>query len=207
MNSYYVYSIIDPVKSQPFYIGKGKGDRAFSHLKKKTSAKRVYDKIQSLRNKGIEPIVKILHEGLDETTAYDLETILISRYGRKDIDENGILMNICEDNRPPKRFGQSEETKRKISEAMKGKNKNKVPWNKGKSHKRGAQTKQQTVLVMKTRLVNLLDKIFEHYDCVNDLVIKECRNKKIIAANAPISEAAIIQYFGKNITCKADILR
>ena len=205
MNSYYVYCIIDPLKCQPFYIGKGKGNRAFSHLKGTTSAKRVNDKIQSLRNKGVEPLVDILHERLDELTAYTLEANLIAYYGRKGIDNNGILMNICEDNRPPKRGKQSEETKKKISQAMKGKNKSKVPWNKGKPHKRGPQTDHQTVLVMKTRILNLLDKIFMHYEYVDDIVIKECRIKKIIATNAPISEAAMIQYFGKTITCKADI--
>jgi hypothetical protein len=42
---------------------------------------------------------------------------------------------------------------------MKGKNKGKIPWNKGKLHKRGAQTKEQTVKVMKTRIINLLIKI------------------------------------------------
>ena len=207
MNSYYVYCIIDPIKCQPFYIGKGKGNRAFSHLKGKTSAKRVNDKIKSLRAKGVEPIVQLLHENLEEKNAYDIETNLIAQYGRKDFDEGGILMNICEDNRPPKRYEQSQETRLKISAAMKGKNKNKVPWNKGKPHKRGAQTNEQTILVMKTRLINLLEKIFEHYDHIDNSVIKECRNTKIIAANAPISEAAMIQYFGKIITCKADILQ
>lgn len=39
----------------------------------------------------------------------------------------------------------------------------------------------------------------------NDQIIKECRDKKIISYNSPISEAALFHIFGINITCKEDI--
>ena len=36
-----------------------------------------------------------------ESDAYEIESMLIKQYGRKDYDKKGILLNICEDNRPP----------------------------------------------------------------------------------------------------------
>ena len=32
-NKYYLYCLIDPINNLPFYVGKGCGNRAFSHLK------------------------------------------------------------------------------------------------------------------------------------------------------------------------------
>lgn len=202
---YYVYSITDPETCQPFYIGKGTKNRAWSHLNGKTSAKRIKDKISSIRKKNLEPVVQILKDSLEESIAYDIERDLIKQYGRRGFEENGILLNICEDNRPPKKRFQTLETRAKLSEKMKGKNKGKVPWNKGKSHKRGAQTKEQTFLIMKKRTLNLLDKIFNYYTYVNDDTIKECREKGIISRNAPISEASIIHFLGTPITRREDI--
>jgi hypothetical protein len=204
-NDYYVYFIVDPEKNQVFYVGKGRKNRAYSHLKGIKSSKRVQDKIKSIRSNGAEPIIIFHQKDLTEDIAYNLEKEMISYYGRKGIDDNGILMNICEDNRPPVRRFQSKSTREKISKNMKGKNKGKLPWNKGKSFKRGSQTKEQTIKVMRTRLVNLLLKIFEHYDVANDFTIGECKSKNIISKTSPISELSIIQYFGKMITYREDI--
>lgn len=204
-NDYYVYFIVDPERNQVFYVGKGRKQRAYSHLKGIKSSKRVQDKIKSIRSSGAEPIIIFHQKDLTEDVAYNLEKEMISYYGRKGIDDDGILMNICEDNRPPVRRFQSQSTREKISKNMKGKNKGKVPWNKGKPHKRGAQTKEQTIKVMRTRIVNLLLKIFEHYDVANDFIIGECKSKNIISKTSPISESSIIQYFGKMITYKEDI--
>ena len=206
-NDYYVYFLVDPEKDQVFYVGKGRKNRAHSHLKGIKSSKRVQDKIKSIRLKGLEPSIIFHQVNLTEKIAYEMEKKMILHYGRKGIDENGILMNICEDSRPPVRRFQTQSTRDKISKNMKGKNKGKIPWNKGKPHKRGAQTKEQTVKVMKTRIINLLTKVFDHYTIVNDSVIKECKDKNIISKTSPISESCIIQYFGEMITCKEDILQ
>ena len=41
-NKYYVYALIDPINRLPFYIGKGCGNRAWSHLKnEKTNVGKV----------------------------------------------------------------------------------------------------------------------------------------------------------------------
>lgn len=125
MNKYYVYALIDPFTQHPFYIGKGSGERYKVHLNetfKNTENKKKYAIIKSIRNKGSEPIIIKLLDNISEVNAYELEANLIQYYGRRDIDEGGILTNICIDNRPPSAKGKvmSEEQKRKIGEANMG---------------------------------------------------------------------------------------
>lgn len=99
---YYVYVYKDPITKQPFYIGKGSGNRYLDHANKPyQSFKRVQDKIKNIRNKELEPIIEFVYTGLNEDVAYTLEEQLIIKYGRKDIDPDGILMNICLGATPP----------------------------------------------------------------------------------------------------------
>lgn len=155
---YYVYELIDPRVNLPFYIGKGKGKRVYFHLSEKSRAKsdnfKKFDKIKKIRKEGYEPEIKIVQYFEDENDAYDYEEKLIKKYGKRDIDEGGILTNICESSRPPKLRGRtyqeiygdrweeqiekrrqlqlsvggygpkkhSEETKKKISQKVAGKN-------------------------------------------------------------------------------------
>jgi hypothetical protein len=101
---YYVYILTDPRNNLPFYVGKGKGKRALSHLKetKNTTINvRKYNKIQSIIGDGLIPLISYHSINLTEKEAYNLETDLIKQYGRKDYDEGGILLNICEDSKPP----------------------------------------------------------------------------------------------------------
>jgi hypothetical protein len=108
---YYVYELIDPRVNLPFYVGKGKNKRVYFHLSEKTRAKsenpKKYDKIQKIRKEGYEPKIKIVQYFEDENDAYEYEEKLIKTYGRKDIDESGILTNICESSRPPKLKGRT----------------------------------------------------------------------------------------------------
>ena len=93
----YVYCLFDPRNELPFYVGMGGGNRCFSHLKEtkdNTQNIRKYYKIQSIREDGFEPRVEIVKSNLTAQEAWDYEVELIAKYGRKDIDENGILMNI-----------------------------------------------------------------------------------------------------------------
>lgn len=126
---YYVYALLDPRKRhpdfgfQPFYIGKGKGDRADKHLSVpnfeiESSPKKVY-KINSIRKCGYEPKLIKITELLEEDKAYDLESELIKKYGRADIDDGGILTNLCIGSRPPSRKGSkiSEKQKQSIIDA------------------------------------------------------------------------------------------
>lgn len=166
--NYYVYEYIDPQNGLPFYIGKGIKNRLFAHLKETeatTDNKRKYLYIQKLKNLGLIPIIRKIKENLLENDAYDLEETLIKQYGRKGIDPNGILMNICESSRPPVKYGKdhhqfgkpiinhhTEETKRKISNAKKGK----PSWHKGR--KKSEETKQKMSRGQKNKVVSEITK-------------------------------------------------
>jgi len=121
-NRFYVYHWLRE-DGTPYYVGKGQTNRAFDK-------RRLY--IPS------KDRIKIVKDNLIEQQALDLEMEEILKYGRKDLG-TGILRNKTEggDGHTP-----TEETRKKLSIALKGKNKGKTAWNKGKtglqvSHKKG----------------------------------------------------------------------
>jgi len=131
MNEYYVYMYLRE-DGTPYYIGKGKGNRAY---RKHRSGMRVK----------VPPKDRIIFalKNLTERQAFDNEREFIKWYGRKD-NNTGILRNLTNGGEGPSGFILSEESKRKISEANKGKiisaetrrkiseaNKGQISWQKG----------------------------------------------------------------------------
>lgn len=117
---YYIYELIDPRNNKPFYVGKGTGERAKSHLKETPDTRNEYkeNKIASIRSAGYEPLIKYVVENIiDENLAYSIEDMLIKKYGRKGYDKNGILTNICEGKAPPNHKGKTYEDIYGISKA------------------------------------------------------------------------------------------
>ena len=96
---FYVYELIN-TDSQPYYVGKGKGNRAFFHLKEAISSGKVSEKLCTIRailKQGDEYRVRVVADGLSQNDACALEIKLIRQYGRKNYDHGGILTNILAD--------------------------------------------------------------------------------------------------------------
>jgi len=104
MNVYYVYQLHNPLKdNQPFYVGKGKGNRCEFHLSETldtTSNPHKVRTINLIKEQGLDIPISKIAENLSEDEAYLLESQLIAKYGRASVGD-GILTNICIDARPP----------------------------------------------------------------------------------------------------------
>ncbi len=76
---YYVYLLIDPRSNKPFYVGKGKGNRCYDHLRE---SETVNDKkqamIKEIRESGNEVDVVIINDKLPEIIALKIEGFLIN---------------------------------------------------------------------------------------------------------------------------------
>ena len=77
----YVYVYIDPRNGKPFYIGKGIGNRLFSHLSEKSEANKV-ERIAEIRHSGKEPRIEILRYGLSDSEAHLVEAASIDLIGK-----------------------------------------------------------------------------------------------------------------------------
>jgi len=78
---HYVYLYVDPTTGEPFYVGKGVGERILAHLndvRDSAKTRRIADLLQS----GQEPRLEILAHGLkDEETAFRVEAAVIDVLG------------------------------------------------------------------------------------------------------------------------------
>lgn len=94
---FYVYQYSDE-NDIPFYVGKGKKKRFSLHLSRAKKPRKgktessVIRKCRELLNRGIEPKIEIIADGLSENQAFDLEIKLIEYYGRQTC--GGILVNL-----------------------------------------------------------------------------------------------------------------
>ena len=147
---YYTYAYLREDKT-PYYIGKGKSNRAYRRSKKDIKPPKDKSRILILKN------------NLNEEQAFKHEIYMISVFGRKDLG-TGILHNKTDGGDGTSGYIFSEESKKKISEsklgkplskkhkeklseALKGKlrseehrrklgesGKGRIAWNKGKTH-------------------------------------------------------------------------
>ena len=81
----YVYRLIDPRNGETFYVGKGKGNRVFSHIRAEDGldgdeVDNKLKRIREIRLAGFEVGHVIHRHGMDESTAFEVEAALIDAY-------------------------------------------------------------------------------------------------------------------------------
>lgn len=79
----YVYRLIDPRNGETFYVGKGKGNRVFSHILAEIDSDDPGDKlrrIHEIRAAGFDVAHVIHRHGMDDDTAFEVEAALIDAY-------------------------------------------------------------------------------------------------------------------------------
>lgn len=96
----YVYILMDPRNKQVFYVGKGTGERMFSHVMEAFSQQNSYDesslgkkieRIREIHYAGKKVEMRILHYGLTDEHAFIVESVLIDVFSNfTDIDTNAI---------------------------------------------------------------------------------------------------------------------
>jgi uncharacterized protein len=77
---YYVYCLIAPGSSKPFYVGKGKGNRVFVHAAAAIKSDRSSSKLDEIRKillSGRQVKYQIIRHGLTEKEAFEIEATLI----------------------------------------------------------------------------------------------------------------------------------
>jgi hypothetical protein len=141
---FYVYVYWNPLKdgTPPFYVGKGQGFRARSHLcPSGGDGKNKYKEalVKEIRRAGMEPLITYEWCGNDEQEALLWERFLIELFGKR--RNGGLLANLTDGGEgtsgfklapelvkrladarrgKPKRFPVSEETCRRLSASLKG---------------------------------------------------------------------------------------
>ena len=81
----YVYIYIDPRTDEIFYVGKGKGDRCFSHLLENSEKEKVA-RIKEILSAGLEPKIEIVIHGIDDDeTVKRIEASIIDCFNIKNL--------------------------------------------------------------------------------------------------------------------------
>jgi len=195
---YYVYQLINPKTQQPFYIGKGKGDRAYTHAKLKDGnnnfRKDTY--IKNLLEENLEPVVDIVKYFDIEDEAYAYEEQLIESIGIHN------LTNMVSDARPPSQKGRkkSPETLAKQSASLKGIPRTKEWRDKLSKSKTGTNNprygiKEDPKLTERRRLAVIRTKNAPNYELYKTLILR-------LNAGESATSLAKKTGVGKGVVCK-----
>jgi hypothetical protein len=81
----YVYRLIDPRNGETFYVGQGRGDRVFAHVRGEQRLKdddldNKIKRIRAIRLAGFEVGHVIHRHGMDDKTALEVEAALMDAY-------------------------------------------------------------------------------------------------------------------------------
>ena len=129
MKKYYIYVFLDGSKPgkfiyddiefeyEPFYVGKGTGDRIKTSLYDRESPFKV-NKIKKIKKIGGEIISVKLYENLENEESLEMEKYVIKKIGRRDLGL-GTLVNQTDGGDGRLTSPHSNETKLKISNTKK----------------------------------------------------------------------------------------
>lgn len=127
---YYVYVLVDPRDSKPFYVGKGSGDRYKSHLSNSHNI-RVRNIVNKLNREGLRPIVHFIEKDMNELQAYMQEVLSTLILYNENPDK------LCNTSYPgpfgskkPRLRGHTEESKELIRQHSKGRDIGEEGWRK-----------------------------------------------------------------------------
>lgn len=96
---YYVYHLIDPRTNSPFYVGKGRGQRMYSHLRAVLNGHNpngnsyLANRIRKILSLGMKFGYRKIVENVSEEDAFNVEVSEIKKYG---IRGKGCLCNLTE---------------------------------------------------------------------------------------------------------------
>lgn len=85
----YVYRLIDPRNGETFYVGKGRGNRVFAHIRADVpngseangdDNDNKLERIRAIQRAGLEVNHVIHRHGMDDDTAYQVEAALMDAY-------------------------------------------------------------------------------------------------------------------------------
>jgi len=125
--NYYTYAWLR-IDGTPYYIGKGKGNRAY------------YGRRHGYKAPKDRSRILILKKNLTEKEAHQHERYMIAIFGRKDL-ETGILRNRTDGGEGTSGWVMPKEVKDKIGQSNTGK----TSWMRGKpAHNKGIPAKQET---------------------------------------------------------------
>jgi len=82
---WYVYRLIDPRNGETFYVGKGRGNRVFAHIRAAGELEgddldNKVKRIRQIQNAGFEVAHVVHRHGMEEQTAFEVEAALIDAY-------------------------------------------------------------------------------------------------------------------------------
>lgn len=164
INIYYLYFHLNPLTNQVFYIGIGTNKRAWEFNARNKHWLNYVNKYGS-------PIVNIIESNLTKEEACVLEQQYIKKYGRLNIDKEGILLNKSEGGQGGTygyKWNRTAEQKEKISNSLKGKNKNeehKLNISKSKKGKVSSKLNQGKSILQYDKQNNLI----KEWNCVKQV--------------------------------------
>lgn len=91
----YVHRLIDPRNGETFYVGKGKGNRVFAHIRGEEGIEgddldNKMKRIRQIRLAGFE-VAHVLHRhGMEDATAFEVESALMDAYPGLTNDAGGV---------------------------------------------------------------------------------------------------------------------